>query len=256
MIDKICLELRDAHARREQFIKTKIMFANRRRQLVEWHLGYKSTDDEEERTKHRDAAEKQLALILKGEEPESPLVRFVLESQPAIAAAERQAEHFGKAMVKLAKKLPVADWVQRQKGFGLGNFSRVIGETGDLSLYANPAKVWKRMGLAPYKGKAPSTWKRTGGLTKEEWTALGYCPRRRAIMYVVGECLLKLNDGHYRKRYDQAKALFAAKHPDEKLLHAHKHGMLLMVKMLLRDLWVVWNKGEADLGQNTYTPAD
>lgn len=169
--------------------------------------------------------------------------------RPAIAAADAQAEMLGKAMAKLAKQLPVADWVERQRGFGIGNFARIIGETGDLSLYANPAKVWKRLGLAPFKGQAPSTWKRKGGLSAEEWTALGYCPRRRAVCYVVSECLLKGNgsDGRYRQRYDQAKERFAAAHPDEKPIHCHKHAMLLMVKMLVRDLWVVWNKGEADL---------
>lgn len=245
----LCEQLREAHVRREQFIKTRIMFANRRRALVAWDLGYKSLDDEEERAKRLAEADKRIASILKGELPDEPITKFVLEMEPAIAAADAQADMLGKAMAKLAKQLAAVDWVERQKGFGLMNFARIIGETGDLSLYANPAKVWKRLGLAPFKGQAPSTWKRKGGLSAEEWTALGYSPRRRGITYVVSECLLKGNgkEGRYRQRYDNAKATFAAKHPDEKPIHCHKHAMLLMVKMLVRDLWVVWNKGEADL---------
>lgn len=256
-LSQICQHLRDIHARREQFIKTRIMFANRRRALVAWSLGYKSTDDEDERTKRLVEADKIVTAILKGEsKPEhSDVAEFVRQMEPAIEAADSQSDALGKAMVKLVKQLPVCEWAERQRGFGMMNLARVIGETGDLALYGNPAKVWKRLGLAPVTKNGvtrhPSSWKSKGGLTAEEWTEVGYCPRRRAIAFVVSECLLKGNgDGPYRTRYNQSKATFAAKHPEEeKPGHSHKHAMLCMVKMLIRDLWVVWNKGEADLGR-------
>lgn len=255
-LSQICQHLRDIHARREQFIKTRIMFANRRRALVAWSLGYKSTDDEDERTKRLGEADKIVAAILKGEsKPEhNDVAEFVRQMEPAIEAADSQSDALGKSMVKLVKQIPVCEWAERQRGFGLMNLARIIGETGDLSLYANPAKVWKRLGLAPVTKNGitrhPSSWKSKGGLTAEEWSEVGYCPRRRAIAFVVSECLLKGNgEGQYRSRYNQAKTLFAAKHPEEKPIHCHKHAMLLMVKMLIRDLWVVWNKGEEDLGR-------
>jgi hypothetical protein len=124
----------------------------------------------------------------------------------------------------------------------LKSLGTIIGETGDLSLYANPAKVWKRLGLAPFNGKMPSTWRsgKEGKLSSEEWSAIGYSPRRRSVMYVIGESLVKQNDGDYRKRYDEAKAAIAAAHPDYSKGRCHNHGMLLCVKRLVRDLWKQW----------------
>jgi hypothetical protein len=248
----LCLAIRDLHARREQFLKTRIMLENRRRHLIAWRGGYESSQDEETRKKRMAAADRLIARILDADHPETidpEAAAYVIPSEAAIGAFEDLARDLGAQMERLAKQLPVAAWVKKVRGFGLINLARVIGEAGDLNAYANPAKLWKRLGLAPYNGRAPSTWKSKGGLSAEEWTRLGYSPRRRAICYVVSESLLKLNDGPYRARYDQAKQKFAAAHPDEKPLHAHKHAMLLMVKLLVRDLWVVWNKGEADLGR-------
>jgi hypothetical protein len=60
-------------------------------------------------------------------------------------------------------------------------------------------------------------------------------------MYVVGECLVKQNNGPYRARYDEAKAAKLALESEEwPKLRCHLHGMLLAVKRLVRDLWKEW----------------
>jgi hypothetical protein len=153
----------------------------------------------------------------------------------------------------------------------------VIGETGDLSNYANPAKVWRRLGCAPFTKDQETlmgaTWrgrsngKRGTKLHASDWEEFGYSPRRRSISYLIGEGIVKANGlGPYRKRYDTVKKDYPKKHPDRvkcpdckgsgegkrakcskckgagKLMkRAHLHAMLLATKSLLKELWVVWN---------------
>ncbi len=53
-----------------------------------------------------------------------------------------------KRLTKLAKALPIGPWVEGTRGVGLLSLAAIVGEAGDLSAYSNPAKLWKRMGLA------------------------------------------------------------------------------------------------------------
>lgn len=146
-------------------------------------------------------------------------------------------------MTKLAKSLPVAEWVKSVRGFGLLNLAIIVGECGDLSGYANPAKVWRRMGCAPFNGKMGSTWKRKGGLSAEQWTEYGYCQRRRAIAFCLADCLIKSNDGDYRKRYDDVKAAKLVLEDEAwPKLRCHLHASLLTAKRAMRDLWRAWHK--------------
>lgn len=242
-----CFEIRQVHATREMYLKAAISIENTRAGIVRHSLGFKTSQDESEREAGRKKAAAFIGMALKGEDvPVPELVPLIMQMEEGIKAPRKCADSHGKILSNLAKSLPVSDWVTSVKGFGQINFGRIIGEAGDLSLYPNPAKLWKRLGLAPYQKngvtKMPSTWMRTGGLSAEEWTALGYCPRRRAVAFVLGESLLKANKGVYRQRYDEAKARFKETHADCKDIHAHKHAMLCMVKRLIRDLWVEWNK--------------
>ena len=75
---------------------------------------------------------------------------------------------------------------------------------GDLNGYSNPDKVKKRMGLMTYNGKAPSVWAKTGGLSKEQWGEVGYCPRRRSVMFTIGDAIIK-SGGPYREAFDARK---------------------------------------------------
>lgn len=246
-VPDICMDIRQVHATREMYLKAAISIENTRAGIVRHCLGFKTSQDESDREAGRKKAASLIASVLKGDDVgHGDLVPLIVDMEEGIKAPRKIADDHGKILSKLAKSLPVSDWVTSVKGFGQINFGRIIGEAGDLSLYPNPAKLWKRLGLAPYQKngvtKMPSTWMRTGGLSAEEWTALGYCPRRRAVAYVLGESLLKANKGVYRQRYDEAKARFKENHQDCKDIHAHKHAMLCMVKRLIRDLWVEWNK--------------
>lgn len=110
-----------------------------------------------------------------------------------------------KRLKELVKNLPVWRWVETINGFGAIGFAQIVAEAGDLNNYANPAKLWKRFGLAPYRGSAPSTWRVCGGLSKQEWKDAGYSPRRRSIMFVIGDSLIK-KQNTYRDIYLTRKA--------------------------------------------------
>lgn len=143
----------------------------------------------------------------------------------------------------LACQLPVSEWAAAVRGAGELNLGLIIGETGDLSLYANPAKLWKRMGLAVMAdGRAHRR-------VKGEQT--GYSPLRRTIMHNLGECLLKLNDGEYRASYDQRKAYELSRDPEMKPIIAHKRALRYMEKRFLRNLWREWQRVTASSRLNT-----
>lgn len=163
-----------------------------------------------------------------------------------------------------AKTLHVAPFVLETPGFGFLGLAQIVGEAGDLSLYGNPGKLWKRFGLAPFKGKAPSQWRVRGGLSKDEFERMGYSPRRRSVCYVIGDSLIK-KQGPYRDVYLARKAYLIARAigegkrvlPAAKItkadaancvsdIHIHRAAQMYMEKRLLRNLWRVWRGGSGE----------
>jgi len=264
-------ELQRLQRRRAIALKSRNMIANRLQAIVAGTLGYHSGMKENDRTRVLKEASDLIKKIA-AYEVESDLAGIVIPHMSGIDALEANKAALEKEMVKLAKQLPAAEWVARpeQRGFGLLFLAIVIGETGDLHNYANPAKVWKRLGCAPHtfggKTLMGATWKskREGKLPAEEWEAFGYSPRRRSIAFLIGEGIVKQNvlkggngagedtagtdspcAGPYRARYDEAKVAAAAKHPDWKPLRCHLHAMLLATKRLLLNLWIEWTRAGA-----------
>lgn len=163
---------------------------------------------------------------------------------------EEEEKELKKDMMAIAEELPLDDFVADTQGFTWWSLAKIIGETGDLDNYSGPAKVWKRMGLAPitnHQGetKAGSTWSwgKEGRLTAEEWTEAGYCPFRRSVMYVIGETLVKAGDG-YKQIYDARRVHTRETHPEWIKGHSHKDAMRIMVKELLKRLWCRWHGKE------------
>jgi len=157
------------------------------------------------------------------------LVHCVDTTMAARKAVEKQLE-------KLAKSLPVyATFTKPTKGLGAGGLALIIGETGDLSLYANPAKVWKRMGLAVFDGVRQ---RRVAG-NAEEAIRQGYSSHRRQIMWNIGDSMIKVGDT-YRQVYLDRKAYEIAKNPDAKPIVNHRRAQRYMEKRILRDLWRAW----------------
>lgn len=258
-----CEKLRKLQKSKAAMIKTKIMIGNRLVSNVATFEGYQSSLDEAERKAMFDKARALIKEIKGG--LDHKLQGLVICASQALDGFDHQVTLIEKDMLKLTKTLHVVDWVgdKDRKGFGLLSLATLIGETGNLFNYANPGKVWRRMGCAPFTKQSTgetlmgATWRSRSknGLSAEEWTEYAYSPRRRSIAFVIGECLIKQNwethkvtkeplwVGPYRKRYDDKKAEIAKLHegdPAYTKLRCHRHGMLLATKTLMRDLWIVW----------------
>jgi hypothetical protein len=253
------------------------MIANRLQAVVAGTMGYHSGMTEPERQKLMGQAGKFINSVRKGE-VESDLAAMIEAHTAGIDQLQFQVKQLESAMVQVAKQLPIAVWVERkeQRGFGLLFAAIVLGETGDLANYANPAKVWRRLGCAPFTKDGVthmgSTWrsnKKKPSLSKEDWTEFGYSPRRRSIAFLIGDNIVKLNaDGPYRARYNESKEAAKRNHPEWTIcpkcdgtgkntrgknctnckgtgrvaMHVHRHAMLLATKLLLKNFWVEWNK--------------
>lgn len=162
-------------------------------------------------------------------------------------------------MDELGRSLPIWSWfsdsVFKSSAVSL---AVILAETGDLSCYAGPAKLWKRMGLAVMNGTRQGGLRKTAGA--QEWIEHGYSARRRAIMFVIGDVLVK-QKGPYRDLYLQRKEIErakaqsagltiapAAKIPEKRKHefmsdgHIHRRAQRYMEKRLLRDLWQAWRQ--------------
>ncbi len=136
---------------------------------------------------------------------------------------------------KLAAELPAHSFTEQISGFGSVNFAQIVAETGDLWRYANPAKVWKRMGLAVIEGRAQ---RRVRGAEAFEH---GFSPRRRAVMANVATSLMTKQNS-YKALYDERKAVEQEKLPAGPPAHIDARARRYMVKRLLRDLWAHWRQ--------------
>ena len=145
----------------------------------------------------------------------------------------------------MTAQLPVYDWVQSIRGCSDNALASIIGESGNLDNYDNPAKLWKRMGigLVEHKGKHIRQAK---SKTKALAELMGYSPKRRAILFVIGGNIIKARKGatglaaelltYYEA--EKAKAIAAGLTRG----HAHKRAQRHMEKRFLKLLWREWTK--------------
>lgn len=211
------------------------------------------------------------ALEGKGDHPKALVlaawVQPLLESR-ALIETHRKAEE--KTLEKLAKSLPIAEWVDQQKGLGHLSVGGVIGELGDLNDYTNPAKIWKRMGLAVINGG-----RQRKVANAEEALLHGYSPQRRSMMWNIGAALIK-QQGPWRELYLHRLAVEHQKALDEGLIpatstaatvlswearglpaltkitkptaehrtagHMNARSQRYIEKRLLRDMWKAWRQ--------------
>lgn len=298
-LSAVCMELQKLQRRRAAFIKSRIVAENNCLHTVATLRGYYAGLPPEERERHFKEATELVKVVreewdyagntwVKGaKHAADPAAAFIVAAGHGVRALEvAQANIEKKEMLPLAKKLPLADWIKQdeQAGVSLLYLAVIVGETDDFREYANPGKLWRRLGCAPwtYNGKTlmGSTWKSglEGKLPASEWEAFGYSPRRRSISFLIGQNLKMQNHGVYRARYDTKKEDYARKHPDKvrcvcagsgkkpngkscpeclgkgrRMMRADRHGMLLATKLFLKNAWKEWVKlagaPEMDVGE-------
>lgn len=265
-IPSITAKLYGLQVRRKFYISVTNKKTNAAKALVRRSAGWRYDEEEEAREKTNQRAARVVGNALAGrdqnpddEEIFAP-VAFDLEVIANALEPCLNARHqIELEMKRIVRKLPVYEWAKEVRGFGELGLAVVVAEAGDLSDYPKKGHLWKRLGLAPFEGKAYSTWRREGGLTAEDWTEAGYSPRRRAEIYAVvseplfrhqaqrvdketGEILREA--GPYGQIYLSRRAHTAQTHPDWTKLHSHMDGLRKMTKLLLRDLWQEWRRLE------------
>jgi hypothetical protein len=252
--------IRERCARRNAAMSACTRISNQTGALARRFLGWQTNKakkdqteiSKEEQTKIKEVAAAIVTAVKKETASELPkdqqevaimIAEFVVHSEYAKKPFKDIKEKEEEELEKLAEQLPAAAFIKSIKGVGLLKLAQIIGETGDLHGYSNPGKLWKRLGLAPYKGRSPSTWRMTkdNGLKAEDWVAMGYSPMRRALMFVIGDCLIKTKADHvYKELYYSRKEYEIAREPDIKPIIAHRRAHRIMVKRLVKHIWQAW----------------
>lgn len=174
----------------------------------------------------------------------SVIIAPLLQSRHLLAQERKRVE---KEMTSLAGQLPVASWVISVRGLGLLGLAQIVGEAAaPLSAYATVAKLWKRFGLAVM----PDGTRQRKVTDVEAALEHGYSPSRRAVIWAIGDSLLRAQSargtrlpGEYRKLYDERKEYELPRVQTSKAPkgHAHKRASRYVQKRLLRDLWCAWS---------------
>jgi hypothetical protein len=226
------------------------------RRLVAMHGTEKA--DKKEADKLYDAA---LGIKRKGKLVTHELSMDAITSiAPLIAARdsiEPMRKEEEKELARLAKSLPIAPYIEDEimRGVGIASLAALIGEAGDLGNYSNPAKLWKRMGLAVMPDGRQRKHK-----DKLLAIAHGYSPARRSVMWNFGDCIVKTR-GALRTIYDERKAYEIEKAiaqgltilPAAKITeknkdkcrsegHIHSRAKRYVEKRVLLLLWRAWRK--------------
>lgn len=248
-LEVIIAEIRYWHRQRcfamEQRKRSNLALGAFLRTMLGWSLALPDNE-------RKEIAERASALLDEpdGSEWESVILAAKQSSSPFVEIEKKSL----KEMSNLAAGLPVwAAFGEGIRGFGLASLAVIVAEAGDLSLYSNPAKLWKRMGLA-VMGDV-----RQGGLaksaSKEDWIAHGYNRQRRSRMWNIGDALIKSNQtGEYRALYLERKAYEIAREPEMKPIKAHRRAQRYMEKRLLKNLWQAWRRAADNLHSKEAMP--
>lgn len=174
------------------------------------------------------------AITGKGDHPKAleagAWLEAMLQCHATLTAAKKEPE---RQIVAMAKQLPIAPWVETVRGLGWLSAAQIVAEAGDPGNYSSVAKLWKRFGVALVNGE-----RQRNCLDKDKAIAFGYSARRRAVLSVIGDNLIRAGNAEYRAVYLAKKAEYVAR--DWKLIHAHKAAKRYMEKRLLKRFWKAW----------------
>ena len=201
----------------------------------------------------REKINKEVKALIKrvraGEQSDN--AEFVLTTDAARKPYDEMRDGAEKQMATLAMQLPVYPWIEGVRGAGALGLATIIAEAGDLSKYKIPAKLWKRLGFAPFDGLAGSSWKRTSWrprtLTAEEWTEHPFSGERYALMHQIAVWLVNAQwvgkaktesgegepDGPYGEIYAARRKHTLTTHPDWTDLHRRMDALRITMKAFL-----------------------
>jgi hypothetical protein len=249
------LIIRDKHVHRLAAERAIIRINNQLAALIRRAMGWRLDLPEKDRNRiNRDAA-KFIKIAADGEDmPEvwatlsDSLMSYCEYSQMATKPFATLEHKLRSELERMAKQLPVYTWIESICGAGALGLALIVGEAGDLSNYSNPAKLWKRMGLAPKSGYAMEC--------KNGETAYAVPRRRRSISWRVADSLFRKKNP-YSELYRERRGIECEKNPafvrkvDEETgkvsvsKHCDNRARRYAEKRFIRDLWRAWNRQAA-----------
>ncbi len=255
--------IRETHRQRNDFVKAEGNLQRQVKAITRRAVGFSTFDPADERKEKMAKADALFKALEAGTLPDD--MKWV-GFEPTLflrKLRDEAGEHraaIEKQLKRLVKQTHVYDWMIETPGFGPMGLAQIIGEAGDLGLYANPAKLWKRMGV----GLISNGQRQQCFTDKDKAIEAGYNPRRRSVMFVIGDSMIKAQ-GPYRelylarKIYEAEKAVAAGKIvlPAAKIkkadvatsmseMHIHRRAQRYMEKRLLRNLWRAWRHQSGD----------
>ena len=252
--------LKSLHRTRDKVMEEYVRNVNKGNAAIKYFLGweYSMAGTPEGTRLVNQAREMYAAIEVDGSHPEladqegRDLVVLVTSFQASARLFKKQVSSYAWRLESTARKLPVAAWVEHTNGFGLPTLGSIIGECGSLSKggsdgyqgYKTVSRLVKRMQMAvidgKVQGKPGEVVNKRRVASKEDWKKHGRCPRRRKVMYNLGESLVKAGDKcPYRSMYEEMKVMYAARGlPKWQVDRCAKRRI---AKRALADLWEEWN---------------
>jgi hypothetical protein len=269
-VDTVCIALKEMQVLRKFVIKTQIRITNSATALAARMCGYEATDDEASREKQWRRADGIVSRALVGKPPlddDKAVVLAIGEELEMVKFALKPIEHrldiIKREMARQAACLSLGNFVDATHGFNLLGLAVIVGEAGNLSNYSTVRKLWRRLGYGMAQGhedKAYSTWRFSGGLSKDDWIKAGYSPQRLAEIYgvVTVPLMMHKKKNKYGAVYDARRARTLVTHPEwwvdkngkTKLtkdgVPCSKHGdedaKRVATKVFMADLWSEWRQ--------------
>lgn len=190
---------------------------------------------------------------------------YRLAMQPLDAAIREQE----KLLTKFGKALPVREWADTVPGLSPRFLAAIVGECGiGPGEFKSVSALWKRMGMAVINGG------RQRRVTGDAALEHGYVPRRRSLMWNIGEQVAvrqgirnpKDEEGkpagavainEWGTLYLERKAYELARTDVEKMtpMHAHNRAKRYVEKRLLRSLWQEWRRAGVPEKPSRESPA-
>lgn len=237
-------EIREIHHTREGAIKWILQLDNQCRALIRRALGWRITTPKKLRNEYNKKAQKIVDCLMQ-DTPDEETYRDLVENEviptelifhinqlkPVIQYFQKTKARQTQALEQRVGDLPIMSFIEKTGGLGKVGVGIIIGEAGDLRNYASPAKLWKRLGLAP-------------GWCYDSVTKSGRpCNRkpkvRRSRIFRIGAALI-CSGGTYYKLYKERRKKEDEKHPELPAAVRHYRAQRYMEKHLVKKLWTAW----------------
>ena len=189
----------------------------------------------------RVAGKKVFKQVTKGDTENQAAFMLTAPIAEAFKSLDKERGRSERELQKMGKSLPHAGEVLSIGGFGPHSYACLLAEAGEITNYENPAKLWKRFGLAVLNGERQRKCK-----DKTKALEHGYSPRRRAFMSVLVDNVAfgPYKDERYRDLYDQRLVYEQTK--VEGKMHAIKRTKRWLAKRLLLHVWQIWHNEDLD----------